>query len=1065
MTVGAGTAVSINIVDSSSNPASFRSTPDAEMQGPNLQSSSDQIVFSTTDGQSDQKDVAKRMEQKLGQALDLINKQREDIDLLLKNVTGLRRGLVSVQESVAQLETINSKYPDTVNLQTELSFMRLQLDAMQAASSEPLQPAPQSRPHQTAKMKGPLARRPLEPATTNRSPTFTATIRESTSSGSSKIQSSGPPASTESRDISMSEDRPPPSANPFEDGQWRTSDQSRHRETLESSPGTFGRADSITVEPQKSSLRNNAVDRLMGPPGPPNSRLGPTESRQQIPSSSEIFPRPTRELSEADTQEYLQRTVATDDAEDTDYEPSNHSASLSSMRPSNVPASVEVQSSLDNILDPVTPSAGEGAYGPAHGGSQDADRSRQSWMDDQRRSSEWYGNAWVDPRELHQNGMTPSRMHNDGSSNMRRGVSRGLGSGRGAKRQKTTRDGKVDGRSVEKQRDAEGYLLRADGTRDMRSARYRDKQSAGEVGGGGADGGGSGGSAAFEEANDTITIGDNNLQPNRVTTEFGKLASSHSVTLQNQQDTQRRRRSSSVKSPPTLQGASVVNFAGATSGLTARTLPSHRALVSGTPHSHNHGSMSLSRSPSPRAGGGWSSPGLTSPFDTLSGRSSPRKAYGDLHLVNGEATGSGVTWASAKAKSEEVKGYPSFSTRNNGFFSRHARKISSSLPRFNMGSRQSYAEKEKLGRGRWSPNGGSRLARLKALLGSITRRMRLRLLIIFGILMAFILFYTTPMHRVYRRASFLGGGSKFVIVLAANQGGGVMEWKGPREWAIERDSVKNKKEYVKKWGYDLEIVDMSTKKRYAHEWRESWEKVDTMRNCMRKYPKAEWFWWLDLNTFIMEPSYSLQSHIFNHISKNTYRDINEYNPLNISHPFSETYLDPTSRSVAGDGSSQSIDLIVPQDCGGFNLGSFFLRRSAWTDRLLDIWWDPVAYEQKHMEWEHKEQDALEHLYTHQPWIRSHTGFIPQRKINSFPSGACGENGEDPRIHYKEQDRDFVVNMAGCEWGRDCWGEMYNFRELSNKLNRTPWEKFKDGIGGVWKAVTRGKKAEDEENKP
>ena len=98
----------------------------------------------------------------------------------------------------------------------------------------------------------------------------------------------------------------------------------------------------------------------------------------------------------------------------------------------------------------------------------------------------------------------------------------------------------------------------------------------------------------------------------------------------------------------------------------------------------------------------------------------------------------------------------------------------------------------------------------------------------------------TDIRYFYRRVSWLGGGSKFVIILAANQGGGVMEWKGPREWAIERDSVKNKKKYVTEWGYELEIVDMSTKKRYAHEWRESWEKVDTVRNAMRKYPKAEW---------------------------------------------------------------------------------------------------------------------------------------------------------------------------------------------------------------------------------
>ena len=67
-----------------------------------------------------------------------------------------------------------------------------------------------------------------------------------------------------------------------------------------------------------------------------------------------------------------------------------------------------------------------------------------------------------------------------------------------------------------------------------------------------------------------------------------------------------------------------------------------------------------------------------------------------------------------------------------------------------------------------------------------------------------------------------------------------MEWKGAREWAIERDSVRNKRKYVARWGYELEIVDMSIKKRYAHEWRESWEKVDSIRNSFKKYPKAEW---------------------------------------------------------------------------------------------------------------------------------------------------------------------------------------------------------------------------------
>lgn len=138
------------------------------------------------------------------------------------------------------------------------------------------------------------------------------------------------------------------------------------------------------------------------------------------------------------------------------------------------------------------------------------------------------------------------------------------------------------------------------------------------------------------------------------------------------------------------------------------------------------------------------------------------------------------------------------------------------------------------------PREGTKLAKLRILILQTSRKAKIRLLIVTAFIFMIILFYMTPLHYWWRRSKVLGGGKKFVIILAANQGGGVMEWKGPREWAIERDSVKNKKKYVNRWGYDLEIVDMSTKKRYAHEWRESWEKVDTIRNCLRKYPDAEW---------------------------------------------------------------------------------------------------------------------------------------------------------------------------------------------------------------------------------
>ena len=147
--------------------------------------------------------------------------------------------------------------------------------------------------------------------------------------------------------------------------------------------------------------------------------------------------------------------------------------------------------------------------------------------------------------------------------------------------------------------------------------------------------------------------------------------------------------------------------------------------------------MSLSRSPSPRPGGGWSSPGLANPYATVSGRSSPAKTYG---LNAGTNT---VTWESAKAKSNGVNGYPSFSTQGPGFFNRHMRTLSASLPRFNTGPEKTYAEKEKLGRGRWMPRDGTKLAKLRILILQTSRKAKIRLLIVTAFIFMIILFYMT----------------------------------------------------------------------------------------------------------------------------------------------------------------------------------------------------------------------------------------------------------------------------------------------------------------------------------
>ncbi|KAJ5085145.1 hypothetical protein N7532_009916 [Penicillium argentinense] len=448
--------------------------------------------------------------------------------------------------------------------------------------------------------------------------------------------------------------------------------------------------------------------------------------------------------------------------------------------------------------------------------------------------------------------------------------------------------------------------------------------------------------------------------------------------------------------------------------------------------------MSLSRSPSPHPGGGWSSPGLT----PGSGSSTPAHGYAPNTLAPNSAA-----WAAAKAKSDGVRGYPSFSTRNSGFFSRQKHKITGRLPSFHgHQSLHGYVDKDLYGRERWRPLAGGARGALVILL----RRSRVRLVL--GLLLAGLAYFLFlgPLVHLYRRSP-LSGAHKFVIILGSNVEGGVMELKGAREWAIERNSIANKEQYVGRWGYKLEVANMLAQKRYSHEWRESWEKGDVIREAMRKYPKAEWFWWLDLNTWIMQQDTSLQGHIFSQLNDLVYRDINTYNPLNVTHPLPDFYLDEVGRALEGDGKTGSLNMLLTQDCAGFNLGSFFLRRSLWTERLLDALWDPVMYEQMHMAWEHNEQSALEWIYQSQPWVRSSIGFLPQRTINSFPLGACGdENNQD--VHYQEEDNDFVVNMAGCAFGRDCWAEVVYYRAIARRLNRTFWEKLTGGLSAIYEMV-------------
>jgi len=142
--------------------------------------------------------------------------------------------------------------------------------------------------------------------------------------------------------------------------------------------------------------------------------------------------------------------------------------------------------------------------------------------------------------------------------------------------------------------------------------------------------------------------------------------------------------------------------------------------------------MADGRTPSPHEENGG--------FGQENGKTGQRKSYGVLET-------NGPTWAGAQERSARVNG-AARSKQDGGFFGRHLRSLSTSLPRFQMGDDKNYSEKEKLGRGR-SPGV---LGGIKHLAG-LGWRLRLPLLVVAAVLVMIGMFFATREYNSLRTCS------------------------------------------------------------------------------------------------------------------------------------------------------------------------------------------------------------------------------------------------------------------------------------------------------------------------
>lgn len=110
----------------------------------------------------------------------------------------------------------------------------------------------------------------------------------------------------------------------------------------------------------------------------------------------------------------------------------------------------------------------------------------------------------------------------------------------------------------------------------------------------------------------------------------------------------------------------------------------------------------------------------------------------------------------------------------------------------------------------------------------------------------------------------------------------------------------------------------------------SWARVPAMRHALTKYPYSTYFWFLEQNSFIMNPELKIESHIMDpkRLESLMIKDQPVVPPDSVIKTFAHL-------------KGAKVDFVLTQDRDGLSHGSFILRNGDWSKFFLDTWFDPL----------------------------------------------------------------------------------------------------------------------------
>jgi len=180
-----------------------------------------------------------------------------------------------------------------------------------------------------------------------------------------------------------------------------------------------------------------------------------------------------------------------------------------------------------------------------------------------------------------------------------------------------------------------------------------------------------------------------------------------------------------------------------------------------------------------------------------------------------------------------------------------------------------------------------------------------------------------------------------IVILTATDGGG---HNGGIDNIVER-AAANRKAYCEFQGYTYHFVNIS--KFDLDGAHPVWKKLPAIVETFNTYPDAQWVWMLDLDAIIMTPTADLREILLS--KKGMERALDRNAPLHQANWKSLGLWTPDTVDF------QNTDFLIAQDHNGVNAGSFFVRRSKFTQLFIDMWADPFF---RKMNWPGQEQEAI-----------------------------------------------------------------------------------------------------------